>query len=185
MSFPYHVWLDDFGLLSICPFVENPTICHPCLEWVFWLRSILLVLSPCYLSFLMKLDQVYCAWLIKWVLKREIIQLAELCLSRWWIKSGTWWYWISIWRYSLVLGQYKLELLGFRWYRVSKGLECLYILEKVEIWSGDTDAWHTDWQTSEYSATQLVSSIKHKLSHAISKIFCYLTLCNKVLISLE
>ena len=90
-----------------------------------------------------KLDQVYCAWLIKWGLKREIIQLAELCLSRWWIKSGTWWYWISIWRYSLVLGQYKLELLGFRWYRVSKGLECLYILEKVEIWSGDTDVWHT------------------------------------------
>ena len=91
-----------------------------------------------------KLDQVYCAWLIKWVVKREIIQLAELCLSRWWIKSGTWWYWISIWRYWLVLGQYKLELLGFRWYRVSKGLVCLYILEKVEIWSCVTDASHTD-----------------------------------------
>ena len=26
------------------------------------------------------------------------------------------------------------------WYMVSKGLVCLYILEKVEIWSGDTDA---------------------------------------------
>ena len=114
-----------------------------------------------------KLDQVYCAWLIKWVVKREIIQLAELCLSRWWIKSGTWWYWISIWRYWLVLGQYKLELLGFRWYRVSKGLVCLYILEKVEIWSGVTDAWHTDSLTTEYRATQLVSSIKVKLSHAI------------------
>ena len=50
---------------------------------------------------------------------------------------------------------------------VSKGLVCLYILEKVEIWSGDTDASQTDRQTSEYSATQLVSSIKHKLSHAI------------------
>ena len=49
------------------------------------------------------------------------------------ILSGTW-----------PLGQYKLELLGFRWYRVSKGLECLYILEKVEIWSGDTDASLTD-----------------------------------------
>ena len=99
--------------------------------------------------------------------RKEIIQLAELCLSRWWIKSGTWWYWISIWRYWLVLGQYKLELLGFRWYRVSKGLVCLYILEKVEIWSGVTNASHTDWQTSEYRATQLVSSIKFKLSHAI------------------
>ena len=116
---------------------------------------------------LKELDQVYCASLIKWVVKREIIQLAELCLSRWWIKSGTWWYWISIWRYWLVLGQYKLELLGFRWYRVSKGLVCLYILEKVEIWSGVTDASHTDWQTSEYRATQLVSSIKFKLSHAM------------------
>ena len=91
-----------------------------------------------------KLDQVYCAWLIKWVIKREIIQLTELCLTRWWIISGTWWYWVSIWRYWLVLGQYKLVLLGIRWYRVSKGLVWLYVLEKVEIWSGDTDAWHTD-----------------------------------------
>ena len=73
-----------------------------------------------------KLDQVYCAWLIKW-----------------WIISGTWWYWVSIWRYWLVLGQYKLVLLDIRWYMVSKGLVCLYILEKVEIWSGVTDAWHT------------------------------------------
>ena len=51
---------------------------------------------------------------------------------------------------------------------VSKGLVCLYILEKVEIWSGDTDASHTDSQTTEYRATQLVSSIKHKLSHAMT-----------------
>ena len=36
--------------------------------------------------------------------------------------------------------------------------------------SRDLVRWHrclTDWQTSEYRATQLVSSIKHKLSHAI------------------
>ena len=32
-------------------------------------------------------------------------------------------------------------------YWVSKGLVCLYILEKVEIWSGDTDASLTDWLT--------------------------------------
>ena len=42
--------------------------------------------------------------------------------------------------YLMVLGQYKLVLLGIRWYMVSKGLVCLYILEKVEIWSGDTDS---------------------------------------------
>ena len=52
-------------------------------------------------------------------------------------------------------------------YWVSKGLVCLYILEKVEIWSGVTDASQTDRQTTEYRATQLLSSIKHKLSHAI------------------
>ena len=33
------------------------------------------------------------------------------------------WYLVSI----------KLVLLGIKWYRVSKGLVCLYILEKVEM----------------------------------------------------
>ena len=125
---------------------------------------------------LKQLDQVYCAWLIKWVVKREIIQLAELCLSRWWIKSGTWWYWISIWRYWLVLGQYKLELLGFRWYRVSKGLVCLYILEKVEIWSGVTDAWHTYRQQNIGLHSTCLPSIKFKLSHAIRIVYLVLFL---------
>ena len=58
--------------------------------------------------------------------------------------------------YLMVLGQYKLALLGIRWYRVSKGLVCLYILEKVEICSGVTDASQTDRQTTEYRATQLL-----------------------------
>ena len=53
-------------------------------------------------------------------------------------------------------------------YWVGKGLVCLYILEKVEIWSGDTDAWLTHWQTTEDRATQLLSSIQFKLSHATS-----------------
>ena len=43
----------------------------------------------------------------------------------------------------------------------------MYILEKVEIWMGDTDASLTDRQTTEDSATQLVYIIKFKLSHAI------------------
>ena len=116
-----------------------------------------------------KLDQVYCAWLIKWVVKREIIQLAELCLTSWWIMSGTWWYWVSIWRYWLLLNQYKLVLLVIRWYRVVKGLVCLYMLEKGEIWSGVTVASHTHThrQITEYSATQLVYSKTFKMSHAI------------------
>ena len=93
------------------------------------------------------LDQVYyyCAWLIKRVVKRENVQLAEVCVTRWWIINGTWWYWVvNRWRYLLVLGQYKLVLLGIRCYRVNKGHVCLYILEKVEIWLGVTDASQTD-----------------------------------------
>ena len=105
-----------------------------------------------------KLDQVYCAWLTKWVLKREIIQLAELCLSKWWIKSGTWYYWISIWRYWLVLGQYKLELLGFRWYRVSKGL--VYIGKSRDLVGCYRCLTDRPTQTTEYSATQL--SLQYK-----------------------
>ena len=108
-----------------------------------WLKHSI-VSHPCKMNNEWKLDQVYSVWLIKWVVKREIIQLTELCLTRSWIISGTWWYWDSIWRYWLVFGQFKLVLLGIRWYMVSKGLVCLYILEKVEIWSGDTDASHTD-----------------------------------------
>ena len=56
------------------------------------------------------------------------------------------WYLMVLGQYLtnwLVLGQYKLVLLAIRWYMVSKGLECLYILEKVEIWSGVTDASQT------------------------------------------
>ena len=40
----------------------------------------------------------------------------------------------------VVLGQYNSVLLSIKLYWVSKVLVCLYILEKVEIWSGDTDA---------------------------------------------
>ena len=46
-----------------------------------------------------------------------------------------------------------------------KGLVCVCMLEKY--WSGVADASLTDRQTTEYSATQLASSIEFKLSHAI------------------
>ena len=42
----------------------------------------------------------------------------------------------------VVLGQYNSALLSIKLYWVGKVLVCLYILEKVEIWSGDTDASH-------------------------------------------
>ena len=35
--------------------------------------------------------------------------------------------------YLVVLGQYNLVLLGIKWYWVSIGLLCLYILKKMEI----------------------------------------------------
>ena len=44
-----------------------------------------------------------------------------------------------------------------------------YIDKKTEIWSGVTDPSHTDTQTTEYRATQLVWSLRFKLSHAIWK----------------
>ena len=84
-----------------------------------------------FLQIMNKLDQVYCAWLINWVVKWEIFKLTELCLTRWLIISGTWWYWVSIWRYWLVLDQYKLVLLDIRWYRVSKGPSIYYV---IQIW---------------------------------------------------
>ena len=52
-------------------------------------------------------------------------------------------------------------------------LVCLYILEKVEIWSGVTDASQTDRQTTEDRATQLLYSIQFKLSHAIELKHCF------------
>ena len=47
------------------------------------------------------------------------------------------------------------------WYWVSRGHSCLYILQKVEIWTGVTDAWRTDSLTTlKDRATQLL--IKYK-----------------------
>ena len=37
----------------------------------------------------------------------------------------------------VVLGQYNSVLLSIKLYWVSKVLVCVYILEKVEIWSGN------------------------------------------------
>ena len=62
--------------------------------------------------------------------------------------------------YLMVLGQYKLVLLGIRWYRVSKRLVCLYILEKVEIWSGDTKASLTHSHTHRQQNIVLLSLSK-------------------------
>ena len=62
----------------------------------------------------------------------------------WPVVAGTRSVWGGTGWYMVVLGQYNSVLLRIKLYWVSKGLVCLYILEKVEIWSGVTDASHTD-----------------------------------------
>ena len=52
-------------------------------------------------------------------------------------------YWVSI-------GRYEAVAVSNWWYRVSWGHSCLYILQKVEIWTGVTDAWLTDWLTDNF-----------------------------------
>ena len=59
-------------------------------------------------------------------------------------------YWVSI-------GQFEAVAVGDWWYWVSRGHACLYILHKVEIWTGVTDAWQT---TLKDSATQLLINYK-------------------------
>ena len=49
-------------------------------------------------------------------------------------------YWVSI-------GHYEAVAVGNWGYWVSRGHSCLYTLQKVEIWTGVTDAWVTDWLT--------------------------------------
>ena len=70
-----------------------------------------------------KLDQVYSAWLIKWDVKREKIQLAlryEM-LNHKVIPIGTWWYLVSIQRYWLVLGSTRSVWAGTAWHLVVQG----------------------------------------------------------------
>ena len=62
-------------------------------------------------------------------------------------------YWISI-------GHCEAVTIGNWWYWVRRGHLCLYILHKVEIWTGVTNALRTDWQTLKDRATQLL--IKYK-----------------------
>ena len=58
-------------------------------------------------------------------------------------------------RHCLVPGQYNLVLLGIKWYWVSIGLLCLYILKNMEIWSDVTIAGRqTIKQTRKDRATQ-------------------------------
>ena len=74
------------------------------------------------------------------------------------ILAGTWWYWFSISWYCLVLGG--------TW--SAKGLyACIYWKKWRFGRVTPMPDTLTHSQTTENRATQLVSSIKHKLSHAM------------------
>ena len=73
------------------------------------------------------------------------------------VYDDTRWYMVSISWYCLVLGGSA---------KVQQWASLPVYIEKMEIWSCVTDPSNTHTQTTEYSATQLVSSIKLKLSHA-------------------
>ena len=64
-------------------------------------------------------------------------------------------YWVS-------KGHYEAVAVGNWWYWVSRGHLCLYILHKVEIWTGVTDAWLTDSQTLKDRATHTQLLMKYK-----------------------
>ena len=70
------------------------------------------------------------------------------------VLGGTGWY-------LVVLGQYNLVLLGIKWYWVSIGLLCLYILDNMEIWWDVTIAGRRQ-RTRKNRATQ-------PLDHEMSK----------------
>ena len=59
---------------------------------------------------------------------------------KWLVFCGSGSVWGSTGWYMVVLSQYNLVLLSIKLYLVGKLLVCLYILGKVEIWSGVTDA---------------------------------------------
>ena len=72
-----------------------------------------------------------------------------------WIKTETRFSWLNCALrdyeavYLVSIGRYEAVAVGNWWYWVSRGHSCLYILQKVEIWTGVTDAWQTDWLTVE------------------------------------
>ena len=62
-------------------------------------------------------------------------------------------YWVSI-------GHCEAVSVGDWWYWVRRGHSCLYILHKVEIWPGVTDAWKNDWLTHRLWKIGLLSSLQ-------------------------
>ena len=66
------------------------------------------------------------------------------------------------------IGHYEAVAVGNWWYWVSRGHLYLYILHRLEIWTGVTDGWLTDWQTLKDRATQLL--IKYKSGALVTQL---------------
>ena len=58
-----------------------------------------------------------------------------------------------------IIGHYEAVAVGTWWYWVSRGHLCLYILHKVEIWTGVTIALQTAWLTHRLWKIELLSSL--------------------------
>ena len=71
-------------------------------------------------------------------------------------------YWVSI-------GHFEAVAVGDWWYWVSRGHLCLYILHKMEIWSGVTDALLTDWQLWKLHTTATQLLIKYKSGKLVTQ----------------
>ena len=108
-------------------------------------------------KFICKIDSW---WLINWVSAESAVEMYKACFN--WTRSS--WlncalrddeavYWVSI-------GHYEAVAVGNWWYWVRRGHVCLYILDKVEIWTCVTDASLTHWQTLKGRATHYSSPYK-------------------------
>ena len=77
-------------------------------------------------------------------------------------------YWVS-------MGHYETVAVGNWWYWVSRGHSCLYILQKVEIWTGVTDARLTHiWKIVLLSSLQSIRvelSLRNKIKIVMQKVF--------------
>ena len=78
----------------------------------------------------------------------------------WLVHGGTGSVWGGTGWYMVVLGQYNSVLLSIKLYLVNKMLVCLYKLEKVEIWSGDTNPSLTYSHTHRQQNIELLSLYK-------------------------
>ena len=98
--------------------------------------------------FYSNVQQIYLSLILRWII--VVTRSSWLnCVLR----DGEAVYWVSI-------GHYEAVAVGNWWYWVSRGHLSLYILHKVGIWTGVTDALRTDWQTLKDRATQLLPKYK-------------------------